>query len=108
MTTDDLKKRIEIARAATPGEWFADPRGGGLIRGGPIQHWARGSGQSQLALATGQEWMSVEEHNANAAHIAANHPQAVIEMCEELLRLRDNAAQEARRHCYVAGWVLRE
>ena len=68
-----------LALAATQGEWVRDKRRyGGVIYGGPIQHWVRGSGQSQIAMTTGAEWMRAGEHEANADFIAAANPAAVL------------------------------
>lgn len=68
-----------LAMAATQGKWVRDKRRyGGVIYGGPIQHWVRGSGQSQIAMTTGAEWMRAGEHEANADFIAAANPLAVL------------------------------
>lgn len=68
-----------LAMAATQGEWVRDKRRyGGVIYGGPLQHWVNGSGQSQIAMTTGAEWMRAGEHEANADFIAAANPAAVL------------------------------
>ncbi|WP_274644256.1 hypothetical protein [Pseudomonas serbica] len=68
-----------LAQAATQGEWVRDKRRyGGVIYGGPIQHWVNGSGQSQIAMTTGAEWMRAGEHEANADFIAAANPAAIL------------------------------
>ena len=77
----DLDAIEKAAKAATQGEWSYDSfRMGGVVRGGPIQHWVNGSGQSQIAMSTGAEWMEPGELNANAAHMASSSPAVVLEL----------------------------
>ena len=69
--------------AHTPGPWVADSRVGGVVRGGPVQSFVNGSGQQQVALATGQEYMKPGEQAANARLIAA--APDLLAACEALI-----------------------
>jgi len=54
----------------TPAPWVVS-RHGGAILGGEVHDFARGSGQSQVAVATMDAVSSPEERDANARLIAA-------------------------------------
>lgn len=87
MTVDKVKLKA-LAEAATQGEWAKhEGRLGGVVYGGPVQHWVRGSGQSQIAMTTGAEWMRPGENESNAAFIAAANPAAVLVLLTENERL---------------------
>jgi hypothetical protein len=53
----------------TPGPWTL--RQFGVIYGGPFQRYTNGSAQSQIAMATGADFMVEGEREANAKLIAA-------------------------------------
>lgn len=56
----------------TPGPWsLTDRRFGGVIKAGPVQHWANGSGQSQIVMCCGADWMKDGELDANGKLISA-------------------------------------
>lgn len=74
----DLNELEALARAATPGPWELNRHG--AVIGGPVQQYANGKGQNQLAMATGADWMRLDEMACNAAHIAAANPSAVLEL----------------------------
>lgn len=107
MIVDKVRLK-ELAEAATPGEWAKhEGRLGGVVYGGPVQHWVRGSGQSQIAMTTGAEWMRPGENESNAAFIAAANPAAVLALLAEIERLTagihgydspEHAAQVADTH----------
>lgn len=92
----DYSKLQALAEAATPGEWArCDGKFGGVVYGGPIQHWVNGSGQSQIVMTTGAEWMRPGENEANADFIAAANPTAVLELIAEVERL------SLHSHCHL-------
>lgn len=71
---------------ATPGPWI--DAGMGCIKGGPVQKFARGDGQQQIAMACVQSWMETAELNANATLIA--DAPAILAAARELREaLRD-------------------
>lgn len=77
MTDAELRERIATAKAATPGPW----------RHGAGTHWGRevranALGWREIVFAGA---LTEEEGSRNAAHIAANSPDATIALCEELL-----------------------
>lgn len=74
----DLDKMEALARAATPGPWELNRHG--AVIGGPVQQYANGKSQNQLAMATVADWMRLDEMACNAAHIAATNPAAVLEL----------------------------
>lgn len=93
MTVDKVKLKA-LAEAATQGEWAThEGRFGGVVYGGPVQHWVRGSGQSQIAMTTGAEWMRPGENESNAAFMAAANPAAVLALLAENERNAKNAAE---------------
>jgi hypothetical protein len=84
-----------LAEAATQGEWTRDTRKfGGVVYGGPIQHWVNGSGQSQVAMTTGADWMRPGETEANADFIAAANPGAVLALLSEIDKLERDARND--------------
>lgn len=86
MTDHSELKRL--CGLATQGVWVKHKgRMGGVVYGGPIQHWVRGSGQSQIAMTTGAEWMRPGENEDNAAFIAAANPEVVGGLIAENERL---------------------
>lgn len=84
MTADKVKLKA-LAEAATQGEWVDDPSAlGGIVRAGPVLNYSRGSGQSQIAMMTGDHWMKPGEPKANAAFIAAAGPETVLALLAEI------------------------
>jgi len=78
-----------LAEAATQGQWSRGTRKfGGVVYGGPIQRWVNGSGQSQVAMTTGADWMRLGETEANADFIAAANPAAILDLLAEIERLK--------------------
>lgn len=87
MTIDKFALKA-LAEAATQGEWTRDTRKfGGVVYGGPIQHWVNGSGQSQVAMTTGADWMRPGETEANADFIAAANPATILALLAEIDQL---------------------
>jgi len=88
MTVDKVKLKA-LAEAATQGEWVDDPSAlGGIVRAGPVLNYSRGSGQSQIAMMTGDHWMKPGEPKANAAFIAAAGPETVLALLAEIDQLK--------------------
>ena len=90
-----LSELEENAKAATQGDWSADPRGGGCVLGGPLVQYESRSSQTQVALATLNGRRSSEERDANVRHIAAANPETVLKL---IAALRDcvEAMQESK------------
>lgn len=84
MTSDQLAAIDARLRAATPGPFIHS--GHGCIRGGPVRHFERGSSQTQVAMTTGQDWMTPEEQLANA-EMLAHAPQDIAALIAEVERL---------------------
>lgn len=81
---NDYSELKRMAEAATQGKWSRDTRKfGGVVYGGPVQHWVNGSGQSQIAMTTGSEWMLPGETEANADFIASANPTAILALIAE-------------------------
>lgn len=79
--TIDTKKLRELANAATPGPWFVneDANYGNI--------WVDSSVTKEgVALCDGGDWIG--PCAANAAFIAAANPQTVLELLDEIERLR--------------------
>jgi hypothetical protein len=92
----DLDAIEAAAKAATQGEWQYDEfRMGGVVRGGPVQHWVNGSGQSQIAMSTGAEWMEPGEPDANAKHMATANPAVVLELVRRLRAIEGKVSVDA-------------
>jgi hypothetical protein len=69
--------------------WVVDPRGGGVVRGGPFVEYQNGSAQSQVLLATGANHIDEEQRQANcafAAHAREDIPFLLAEI--ETMRRR--------------------
>ncbi len=90
MTHAKLSEIEERLRAATPGPFIHS--GHGCIRGGPVRHFERGSSQTQVAMTTGQDWMTPEEQLANA-EMLAHAPQDIAALIAEVKRLREALRQ---------------
>ena len=74
--------------AHTPGPWNSGDRWpSGVVRGGPVQHWTNGSGQSQIAMCCGAEWMQEGELAANEKLIVAA-PDLLADLAEAAATLR--------------------
>ncbi|MCU9528757.1 ead/Ea22-like family protein [Pseudomonas mosselii] len=94
--TIDKQKLKALAEAATQGDWnLHERRLGAVVYGGPIQHWVNGSGQSQIAMMTGADWMRDGESEANAEFIAAANPATVLALLAEIERLERKNANQA-------------
>ena len=79
-TTDELLRRIAIAKAATPGPWHT----------GTGDHWSR----EVRSKTSSPAWCGTLHHiqaRDDALHIAASDPTTVIGDLEELLALREAA-----------------
>jgi hypothetical protein len=72
-TIESLRKRIELARKATPGSWTNNKTWNRIES--PVHPQQSWTGSYQLL----GQWPPDLEH------IAANDPQTVIETCEELI-----------------------
>lgn len=72
MTVDQLRERIAIARKAPPGPWE-------YCEASESVYGKNGKGLITCPLGEG-----------TAQHIAANIPEAVIALCEDLLAAREN------------------
>lgn len=92
MITDQLLARIAIAKAATPGPWKS---------GHTSQDLIFDSSGCVVAEARSNKW------DINAQHIAANSPEAVIELCEELIE-QDEYLHECNRMLGEAGAYISE
>lgn len=85
----DKAKLKAAAEAATQGVWtLHERRIGAVVYAGPIQHWANGSGQSQVAMMTGADWMRPGEPEANAAFVVEARPEIVLALLAENEALR--------------------
>lgn len=94
MDTNKMRDLKVLAEAATSGQWIdASTSLGGIVRGGPVQEWVNGSGQDQIVMATGAQWMEPDEPRANAAFIAAASPATVLALLAEVEQLRDSHDQ---------------
>lgn len=100
MTTDQLRERIAIAKAATPGPWIADVlepnEGSGTFYEGECSV----SDQHGLFICRRMNkfrGVDGDTMNRDAIHIAANRPEDVVELCEELIAAR--AEIERLRSC---------
>lgn len=97
MDTNKMRELKALAEAATGGKWVdASTALGGIVRGGPVQQWVNGSGQDQIVMATGAQWMQPDEPRANAAFIAAASPATVLALLAEIER------HEAWRTAFLA------
>lgn len=90
MTADEIKALVErlrnAAEKATPGQWNHTRMG--VVAAGPIQHFTNGSGQNQIVMTTGSEWMKDGENEANADHIAASNPENVLALLSQVETLQ--------------------
>jgi hypothetical protein len=72
----------------TPGPWsLASRHFGGVIKGGPIQTWSNGTGQSQIVMCCGADWMADGELQANARLIVVA-PELLADLQEAVATLR--------------------
>jgi hypothetical protein len=72
----------------TPGPWsLASRHFGGVIKGGPIQTWSNGTGQSQIVMCCGADWMADGELQANARLIVVA-PELLADLQEAAATLR--------------------
>jgi hypothetical protein len=82
---------------ATKGPWISSK--GGCIKGGEFIEYARGKGQSQLALTIGAENIGPEERDSNSEFISAARTWEPKwrEMVEYLLKSVEIAREKIRR-----------
>jgi hypothetical protein len=92
MTPAQLSEIEERLRAATPGPWTKDPRGGGVVRGSTLIEFVRGSSYTQVALAVGLHEKEAGGQEENATFIA-NAPADIAALIAEVKRLREALKQ---------------
>jgi hypothetical protein len=80
-----------FAMLATRGEWHTKKHG--VVIGGPVQHFTNGSGQQQILMALGCEWMEADEQYANANYVAAVYPDAMLALIARLEHAEARAKQ---------------
>lgn len=94
MTNLDLTELREVAKAATPGPWevgittFGDPSDG------PTHSCVREAGSKWFDRVAASEWCA--EADLNMAHIAAFDPPTVLELIDEIERLRVESSRLLR------------
>lgn len=87
MTDAQLAEIAARLRAATPGPWTKDHRGGGVVRGSTLIEFVRGSSYTQVALAVGLHEKEAGGQEENATFIA-NAPADIAALIAEVARLR--------------------
>lgn len=92
MTPEQLSEIEARLRAATPGPWTKDHRGGGVVRGSTLIEFVRGSSYTQVALAVGLHEKEAGGQEENATFIA-NAPADIAALIAEVKRLRDALKQ---------------
>lgn len=92
MTPAQLSEIAARLRAATPGPWTKDPRGGGVVRGSTLIEFVRGSSYTQVALAVGLHEKEAGGQEENATFIA-NAPADIAALIAEVKRLREALKQ---------------
>ncbi|WP_040263754.1 hypothetical protein [Pseudomonas massiliensis] len=95
----------------TPGPWVLMRHG--VIHGGPVREYTNGKGQSQIALATGADFMELGEQQKNAQLMAASPDlladlalaAATLRRYEELHRAKGTAesAEKAEVNANLAA-----
>jgi hypothetical protein len=108
MSAPDKAALRALAEKATPGEWRAEGRAipvhsknvDFLVRA-DARHWAVASAHAMRGCSDPVMDVSADEALANAAYIAAAHPQAVLALLDENARLREAliAAHHEMRFC---------
>lgn len=83
----------------TKGPWSINKHG--AIVGGEFVQYANGSGQSQLAMATGAHNISDEERNANARLIAA--APELLDLARAILTATERDLIANTTHCDSVG-----
>ncbi|MFW4762691.1 ead/Ea22-like family protein [Pseudomonas paraeruginosa] len=83
--TDHAELR-RLAKAATPGPWSCNRHW--AIVGGPTLEFTNGAAQQQIAMACWQSWMHEEELRNNAAFMAAANPNTILDLLDEIDRLK--------------------
>ena len=86
MTDLDLTKLRKIAEAATPGPWEAGMTTFGDPNDGPTHSCVREAGSEWFDHVAASEGCG--EADLNMAHIAAFDPPTVLELIDEVERLR--------------------
>ena len=79
MYIDDLKAK---ALAATQGKWILRDRG--VICGGPLVKYSRGSVPPQIVMCCGGEHIGHEQKTANEQYIVAASPENILNLIDEL------------------------
>lgn len=97
LSTEALLKHRAIAEKATPGPWVVEKYNGGPYPG-PFQIWNQAAPEKILVS------ISIEGPR-NAAHIAANSPDAVKAHVDEILRLRAEVERLNKEADYLAGVI---
>lgn len=92
MTPEQLAEIEARLRAATPGPWTKDHRGGGVVRGSTLIEFVRGSSYTQVALAVGLHEKEAGGQEENATFIA-NAPADIAALIAEVKRLREALRQ---------------
>lgn len=92
MTPEQLAEIDARLRAATPGPWTKDHRGGGVVRGSTLIEFVRGSSYTQVALAVGLHEKEAGGQEENATFIA-NAPADIAALIAEVKRLREALRQ---------------
>lgn len=75
------KTLLELARKATPGEWFVCKKAATRVTSDPHAK-DRGICTTGGYTTNSDDGEHVEENNANAAYIAAVSPERIIALCE--------------------------
>lgn len=98
----DLEALKKAAQAATQGDWHLGKRGMGVVTGGPIVEFARGSAQQQIAMFCSHEWMRDDERDANAEFCVSARPDVVLELIARIEKAEDalRTAEDALANCY--------
>lgn len=106
LTTEALLARRALAEKATPGPWEKD---GSCV----YTTWSREEypergdyvdvpGFAEIRVAETANCIEDEEIKANAAHIAANSPDVVMQDIDEIIRLRAEVEALKKRAAWLA------
>jgi hypothetical protein len=104
----DLDALEALLARATPGEWASRPGMPGVIVGGEMHEYTRGSCQGQIFSATLGSGISPEERDANAVAVVMCH-NAAPALIAELRELRagndHDLAQAVQAIDYLMGEI---
>jgi hypothetical protein len=81
------QKKLDTARAATPGPWLADPTGTVCAAADLVDDMLPEAGPMEIAEC--YRYTRAEERGENAQHIAAFDPSFAIAVCEAALARLD-------------------